>query len=438
MPPADLGACEWFAWDLRRSNLVVRERLDAVLTEFMAQHPGAEPPVLADFLVAKGLLTPFQAGRLLQGKTEGFVLGAYTLVDALGAGSMGAVYKAKSKNDGRHYAVKILPRRSMWNMRLARRKVHAFAAIDHPAVVPFADAGTAGGMHYLVWPLIEGESLDQRVERQGKLPAAQTADAGAQAAEGLDACHQQKLFHGLLKPSNLMVEADGRLRILDLGIGSLLAETADESLVDTMSTANSISSGLDCASPESIMDPTKMAPVGDQYGLGCVLYYCLAGQFPFAGGTAVEKMTRHQMKQPAPLKELAPDAPDGLIAVIDRLMKKAPEERYHDCAAAAQALRAFAAPALRPAKKAAAVAPAAETRTDNASAVVTPSAPIPLLPPVPLQRTAPAPARRPARGDKGRLGTLGVVLRTAGFAIALCVGCIALCLLFIAWLTYLF
>src|SRR5437899_966820 len=189
MVSTELGACEWFVWDLRRSNLLDRGQLDQVVGEFLEQHPGAEPPALAEHLVDQDVLTRFQVDRLLQGKTQGFVLGPFTLVDALGTGSMGTVYKAQSKNDQRWYAVKVLPRRSMWNVRIARRKVRAFEECRHLAVVPFVDVGTAGGMHYLAWPLVEGETLDQSVEREGKLPANVAAGYALQAAEGLAACH---------------------------------------------------------------------------------------------------------------------------------------------------------------------------------------------------------------------------------------------------------
>ena len=317
MATTELGACEWFVWDLRRSNLIDRGRLDALVGEFLGTHPGAEPPALAEHLVAQGILTQFQAERLLQGKTQGFVLGPYTLMDALGAGSMGTVYKAQSKTDNRWYAVKVLPRRSMWNVRIARRKVRSFEQCQHPAVVPFVDVGTSGGMHYLAWPLVEGETLDKIVARDGKLSPEVAARYACQAAEGLELCHQQALFHGLLKPSNLMIGPENQVRILDFGIGCLLAETEGESLVDTMSTANSVNSGLDCASPESIMDPTNLTPAGDQYSLGCVLYFLVTGRYPFPDGTAVEKMMCHQHKQPTPLKELAPDAPDELVAIVD-------------------------------------------------------------------------------------------------------------------------
>src|SRR4051794_2619055 len=185
MMTTDLGACEWFVWDLRRSNLIDRGQLDQVIGEFLNKNPGAEPPALAEYLVSQNILTDFQAERLLQGKTQGFVLGPFTLMDALGAGSMGTVYKAQSKTDNGWYAVKVLPRRSMWNVRIARRKVRLFEQCQHASVVPFIDVGTAGGMHYLAWPLVEGKTLDKVVVEQGKLTVAQAAQWALNAAEGL-------------------------------------------------------------------------------------------------------------------------------------------------------------------------------------------------------------------------------------------------------------
>jgi serine/threonine protein kinase len=345
MVTTDLGACEWFVWDLRRSNLLDRGQLDQVVGEFLDRNPRTEPPALAQYLVSKGFLTQFQADRLLQGKTQGFVLGPFTLMDALGAGSMGTVYKARSKNDNEWYAVKVLPRRSMWNVRIARRKVRAFDQCKHPGVVPFVDVGTSGGMHYLAWPFVQGETLDKVIERDKQFSPHQALSIALGAAEALDVCHQQGLFHGMLKPSNLMVGAarpgtsERPVYVLDFGIGLLLAESEGESLVDTMSTANSVSSGLDCASPESIMDPSNLSPRGDQYSLGVVLYYCLTGRYPFPEGTAAEKMLAIQIKQPTPIRELLPTLPDDITAVVERLMQKTPESRYASMAEAIDALR---------------------------------------------------------------------------------------------------
>jgi serine/threonine protein kinase len=389
MVTTELGQCEWFIWDLRRSNLIDRGRLDQVIGEFMQSSPRAEPPALAEYLVKKGVLSQFQADRLLQGKTQGFVLGPFTLMDALGAGSMGTVYKAQSKNDSNWYAVKVLPRRSMWNVRIARRKVRAFEACRHPAVVPFVDVGTAGGMHYLAWPFIEGEGLDKIVQAQGKLSPAQAAQFALQLAEGLEVCHQQALFHGLLKPSNLLVGAGNQVHILDFGIGCLLAETEGESLVDTMSTANSVASGLDCASPESIMNPQNLTPSGDQYSLGCILYFCLTGQYPFPDGSSAEKMMAHQFKEPTPVRDLNPEVSAELAEVVQRLMQKAPENRYPSAAEVVEALRPLAADA-RP--QSAAGRPGQAARPAPAAAV-SPSSPTPKP-----QNNAALPNRQSIRG----------------------------------------
>jgi serine/threonine-protein kinase len=103
-----------------------------------------------------------------------------------------------------------------------------------------------------------------------------------------------------------------------------------------------VTCGLDCASPESIMDPTNLTPTGDQYSLGCTLYYLLTGQFPFPDGSAAEKMMAHQFKQPRSVQELNPDAPAELVAVVERLMQKAPDARFASAAEAAEALRPLA------------------------------------------------------------------------------------------------
>src|SRR5947208_10722108 len=341
MVTSDLGACEWFVWDLRRSGLIDRGQLDQIVGEFLKRNPRAEAPALAEFLVDQGTLTAFQAERILNGKTQGLVLGPYVLLDAVGSGSMGQVYKACSKNDNALYAVKVLPRRSMWNVRLARRQVRSFGQFAHPAVVPFMDVGTAGGLHYLCWPLVEGSTLEGVVQQNGKLPVNLATLYAVQVAQGLTVAHQNNLFHGLLKPSNVMVGPDNQARVLDFGIGSLLVENEGESLVDTMSTANTLTSGLDCASPECIMEPSNRTPAGDQYSLGCVLYYCLTGRVPFPEGSAVEKMMAHQTKEPVPIKEFAPDVPDGMVAVVKKLMAKTAEGRYSGTDEVAEALEPF-------------------------------------------------------------------------------------------------
>src|SRR5262249_10670211 len=180
------------------------------------------------------------------------------------------------------------------------------------------------------------------------------------------------------------------------GIGCLLAETEGESLVDTMSTANSVNSGLDCASPESIMDPTNLNAVGDQYSLGCVMYYCLAGRYPFPDGTAVEKMMCHQHKQPTPLKDLPPAAPDAVIAIGEKLMAKTPAERYRDCDEVIDVLRSVAGVSNAPTRRPTMTMPRVKIapRGNAAPELPPPAAPRPPAPQAP-QRAPPLPPRAP-------------------------------------------
>jgi serine/threonine-protein kinase len=364
-----LGGCEQFVRNLRRSNLIEGSRLDQAVDAYVRIHIRTEPAALAKYLVSEELLTQFQAERLLKGDTQDLVLGPYVLMDLAGFGSMGPVYKAMSKADNRWYALKVLPRRSMWNVLLAKRQARAFDKLQHPGIVPFADIGTAGSQHYLVWAFVEGDTLDKIVEREGKLPSGLAAHYGYQIAEALLVCHQQDLFHGLLKPSNILVDADQRIHILDFGVGAILASnTEDQSLFNTQGQANLLTSGLDCASPESIMDSSNLAAVGDQYSLGCIVYYCLTERYPFEG-QPVEKMVGHQSKQPPPLMELNPDVRKELAAIVTRLMQKSPQGRYADAGEAAKALKPLA---FVPSRRAVPLAPIAP--------LPRPSAQVPKLP----------------------------------------------------------
>src|SRR5262249_30743640 len=152
----------------------------------------------------------------------------YILQDILGYGSMGTVYKALSRNDQQHYALKVLPRRSMWNVILAKRQVQTFKKIQHPSVVACLDVGTAGSQHHLAWSFVEGETLDKIVQRDSKLHAGIVAHYALQMAEALRDCHLQGLFHGLLKPSNLLIDARHQAYILDFGVGAILTQNEDE------------------------------------------------------------------------------------------------------------------------------------------------------------------------------------------------------------------
>jgi serine/threonine-protein kinase len=338
----NLGACEGIVWNLRRSYLVDRGRLEQIVRDFLRHQPEATPRALADFLVREGILNQFQVERVLQGKIQDLVLGCYVVLGTVGFGSMGTVYKVQSRNDGRYYALKLVPRRSMWNVRIARRIVRSLEEIRHPAAVGFVDVNTCGANLYLAWPFVEGETLENLVQRKGRLFPGLAAYYALQTAEGLSACHQQGIIHGLLKPANLMVGPEQQIYILDLGIGSLLSEAEGAKLLDTMSTTSTVTAGLDCRSPENILNSAVRTPAGDQYSLGCVLYFCLSGRYPFLEETAVEKMIAHQVRTPVAIRSLRPEVPKPLAAIVERLMEKTPEKRFLSLEEAAEGLQPFA------------------------------------------------------------------------------------------------
>jgi serine/threonine-protein kinase len=338
MESSKTGPCEAILWELHRSNLVDGAQLDRLAADLFQQNPAAGPDELTARLVEFGYLTAFQAERLLAGKGQELILNNYLLIDVLGQGSMGTVFKAHNTTDGQLYAVKLLPRRSMWNVRLARRLVRALEGFRDPSYAAFVDVGTAGNTHMLAWELAEGEPLSARVQRLGRLLPGIAALYCMHVAQGISLFDKQNVVHGIIKPTNIMIAEGHQARILDFGIGALLSESKEESLVDTMSTANTVTTGLDFRSPETIIEPTLRTAAGDQYSLGCVLYFCLTGQNPFPEGNAVQKMMAHQAQEPTPVRKVAPSTPKRLALVVERMMKKNPDDRFPTPEAVIEAL----------------------------------------------------------------------------------------------------
>ena len=220
---------------------------------------------------------------------------------------MGTVYRAQSAKDADGYAIKIVPRRNVINLKSIGEKVAALKQVRHPRVSAMMQVGAQGDRVYMVWPLLEGgEKLDAVVARQGQLPPRQAAQVALQVASGLQAYHEHELFHGLLKPSDVLIGSDRRVRLLDFGVGFLLTCERGKALLDTTTNGKALARGLDCASPESIMDPLDRSPRGDQYSLGCILYFCLAGRYPFPTSNPVKKMMGHQFEEPTPIERLVP------------------------------------------------------------------------------------------------------------------------------------
>ena len=339
-PPADAPS---LLGELAAARLLSGAQARQVSAQFA--DAGLQPTAdgLAEFLVLAGLLTPHQADRARAGQATRLVLGPYLLQEPVGSGSLGTVYRALHRDTRGRFAVKVLPLRSMWNVLQAKGQLREFAALAaNPAVVPFVDIDTAAGAHYLVWPFVKGETLDRLVERVGPLPPGDAVTLLAEVADGLAACHARGVVHGLLKPSNVLVGPDRRAKMLDLGIGAILAANLaeDESLMDTISTASTASAMIDCAAPETLADPTDRTPAGDLYSLGCVLFYLLSGRYPFPDGNMVDKMIAHQSQEPPSLSQLNKAVPGSLAELAAWLLRKSPGDRPRSAAVARDALLA--------------------------------------------------------------------------------------------------
>lgn len=332
---------DWLLRELIAARLMAADLAGKILSEFQSEGVGEDAIGLAEFLVQAGLLTPYQAERAIGGHAAKLVLGPYSLLEPIGSGSMGTVYRAVEQKTRNRVAVKVLPLRSLWNVIQAKRQVQIFSNLPkHPAVVPFLDIDTAAGSHYLAWPFVEGETFENLVRRTGPLPPAHAVRFLAEVADGLAVCHQHNIIHGLLKPANLLLGPDRRARILDLGVGTILCENLadDESLLDTISTANTAMNMMDCAAPETLANPVDRTQAGDLYSLGCVAYYMLTGVYPFPDGNAVDKMIAHQNQQPVPIRSRVAAVPEALADVVTHLMQKSPANRPVNLAAVKLAL----------------------------------------------------------------------------------------------------
>lgn len=320
----------WFVKELTAARVFEPAQLAPYLSEFKASQRGGDAVALADFFVGSGLLTRFQADRCLAGAAKHLVLGPYFLAECVGSGSFGEVYQAIGRSDRKRYAVKVLPLRSLWNVKQAKQQVHAFAALPkHPAIVPFVDVDSAAGSHYLVWPFIEGQTLAARVREKGPASVAAALQVMTQAAEGLAVCHAHGIAHGLVNPSNLLIGTDGQIRILDLGVGAILSENIadDESMLDTMSAANATMGMLECCAPETLNSPTLRDPAGDIYSFGCTFHFLLTGQLPYPDGNVIDKVLAHQTAPPPSVRARNPNVPGWIDDLIQRLMAKAPSRR---------------------------------------------------------------------------------------------------------------
>lgn len=309
---------------VKRSDLVPQKKLEKFLRELPAVPEEQEK--LSSLLVEDGLLTQWQADKLLAGKHRGFRLGKYKLLGQIGKGGMSHVYLGEHVLMERQVAIKVLPRQRVKDKSyLARFELEARAAarLDDPNIVRVYDIDSDGDTHYIIMEYVKGRDLHQTVSQDGPLPFNTAANFIAQVAVGLQHAHEMGLVHRDIKPANCLVDPNNTVKLLDMGLAKL---TDDETSL-TLANDENVLGTADYLAPEQALNSHSADARADIYSLGCTLYFLLAGKPPFPEGTISERLLKHQVEEPASLLQVRPDCPLSLVTLCQRMMSKKPENR---------------------------------------------------------------------------------------------------------------
>lgn len=332
---------------LAQSGLIDDERQKELHARFAERMNGQLPEscqLFAEFLIRQNALTLWQAKKLLQGKHKGFFLGKYRLLSLLGRGGMSSVYLAEHTVMRRRSAIKVLPFKQVKNeAALGRfhREAQAVASLDHPNIVRAYDVDHvmegSTEIHFLVMEHVEGRSLQQLVDEDGPVEFANAVEYARQAASGLIHAHESGMVHRDVKPSNLLLDENGVVKVLDLGLARMVENATEKSSL-TLEHDQTVLGTADYLSPEQAVDSHSVDHRSDIYSLGCTLYFLLTGRPPFPDGTLAQRLLAHQTKSPPPISDFRPDVPSSLKSIVKGMMAKQPDERMDSMEVVAKVL----------------------------------------------------------------------------------------------------
>jgi len=279
---------------------------------------------LAEQLIALEYLNRWQGEQLRQGRTK-FTLGSYRILDAIGHGGMGWVFKGKHVLLGRIEAIKVLPTTQTNPTSITNflREIRAQAKLDHPNLVRLSYADTDGETYFLVTEFVPGSDLRRLVHYHGPLPQAKAALLISQAASALEYAHDQGLIHRDVKPGNILITPSGHTKLTDLGLAFFAEEQEDYSQLKPKHMVGT----ADFLAPEIIVTPNEVRSISDIYSLGCTLYYAVTGKVPFPGGETSDKLRRQLGEVPISPQRLSPGIDSAFAEVIAAMMEKRPEDR---------------------------------------------------------------------------------------------------------------
>jgi hypothetical protein len=246
----------------------------------------------------------------------------FELLDKLGEGGMGVVYRARYVVDNRHVAVKLLPPDVANSTILSRfeRELEILKTLRHPNIVRSFGGVCEGNQHFYAMELVEGGTLDKLLEERGKLSAEVAVQFALQMASGLAYAHERGVVHRDVKPGNFLLTTAGKLKLSDFGLATVEAASKITAAGKTMGT-------FPYMAPEQIRGRPPVSPQTDLYALGCVIFEMLTGRTPFTGDTPAEVMHKHLDTRPPRIAEFAPDCPMGLESLVRDLLQKEPTDR---------------------------------------------------------------------------------------------------------------
>jgi serine/threonine-protein kinase len=246
----------------------------------------------------------------------------FELLDKLGEGGMGVVYRARYVVDNRHVAVKLLPPDVANSTILSRfeRELEILKTLRHPNIVRSFGGVCEGNQHFYAMELVEGGTLDKLLEERGRFSAEVAIQLALQMASGLAYAHERGVVHRDVKPGNFLLTTAGKLKLSDFGLATVEAATKITAAGKTMGT-------FPYMAPEQIRGRPPVSPQTDLYALGCVIFEMLTGRTPFIGDTPAEVMHKHLDARPPRVSEFAPDCPMGLESLVRDLLQKDPSDR---------------------------------------------------------------------------------------------------------------